>query len=209
MKKTAGKHIFILALIFLVSFSTMTGCSSKKTAENSQTKAVHPIVQIEMQDGSKMVFELYPEYAPQTVQNFVSLSQSGFYNGLKFHRIMKGFMIQGGDPKGNGTGGSGKTIKGEFSENGFTQNTLKHTKGIISMARSSSFDSASSQFFIMDGDNSYLDGKYAAFGKLIEGEATLDKLADTPVQPNPNSPQRELSLPKADVIIKEIKVLKN
>jgi peptidylprolyl isomerase/peptidyl-prolyl cis-trans isomerase B (cyclophilin B) len=123
-----------------------------------------------MQDGSKMVFELYPEYAPATVENFISLAQSGFYNGLKFHRIMKGFMIQGGDPEGNGTGGSGKTIKGEFSANGFAQNTLKHTKGVISMARSSSYNSASSQFFIMHGENAYLDGKYAAFGKLIDGK---------------------------------------
>ncbi len=155
-----------------------------------------------------MVFELYPEYAPETVDNFVTLAKSGFYNGLKFHRIMKGFMIQGGDPNGDGTGGSGKTIKGEFADNGFKQNTLKHTKGVISMARSSKPDSASSQFFIMHGENSYLDGKYAAFGKLIEGEATLDKIADTPVEPNPNSPQKELSLPKTDVIMKEVVVLK-
>ncbi|RNC29096.1 MAG: putative peptidyl-prolyl cis-trans isomerase [Candidatus Dichloromethanomonas elyunquensis] len=209
MKKPVQIFFLVFLTIFSMFFVTVTGCSAKKPIDNPPANATHPVVQIEMQDGGKIVLELYPEYAPQTVQNFVSLAQSGFYNGLKFHRIMKGFMIQGGDPKGNGTGGSGKTIKGEFADNGFTQNTLKHAKGVISMARSSRFDSASSQFFIMDGDNSYLDGKYAAFGKLIEGESTLDKIADTPVEPNPNSPQRELSLPKIDVIVKEIKVLKN
>lgn len=210
MKKTKKlNRIFVFLTIYLIVFLVLGGCNSKKTAENLQTDAIHPIVEVEMQDGSKMVFELFPEYAPETVQNFLSLSQSGFYNGLKFHRIMKGFMIQGGDPNGNGSGGSDKTIKGEFIANGFSQNTLKHTKGVISMARSDSFDSASSQFFIMDGENSYLDGKYAAFGKLIDGESTLDIIANTPVEVNPYSPQKEVSVPKVEVIIKKVIVREN
>ncbi|WP_242973050.1 peptidylprolyl isomerase [Anaeromicrobium sediminis] len=185
----------------------MTGCASEKISEAPKegVNIEHPKVQIEMEDGSKMVLELYPEYAPTTVENFISLSKSGFYDGLKFHRIIKDFMIQGGDPKGNGTGGSKNTINGEFAENGFKKNELKHTKGIISMARSNDPNSASSQFFIMDGDGSFLDGKYAAFGKLIDGEDTLDKIADTPVTTNPYS--REVSVPKVDVVIKKIVVL--
>jgi peptidyl-prolyl cis-trans isomerase B (cyclophilin B) len=208
MNHVSRKYLTLFLTAALLVALSLSGCSTKNPAANPPAPTTHPVVQIDMQDGSKMVFELYPEYAPQTVQNFVSLAQSGFYNGLKFHRIVKGFMIQGGDPNSNGTGGSGKTIKGEFADNGFTQNTLKHTKGVISMARSSSYDSASSQFFIMDGDNANLDGQYAAFGKLTEGEATLDKIADTPVAPNPDMPQ-ETSLPKTDVIIKDIKVLKS
>ena len=165
----------------------------------------HPKVQFEMVDGSKMVFELYPEYAPATVENFLSLVKAGFYDGLKFHRIISGFMIQGGDPLGTGTGGAEKTIKGEFSENGFTQNTLSHTRGVISMARSGEPNSASSQFFIMHADVNQLDGKYAAFGKLIEGEGTLDKIAATPVEANPST--GEVSVPKEEVKIKKITIL--
>jgi peptidylprolyl isomerase/peptidyl-prolyl cis-trans isomerase B (cyclophilin B) len=201
------KKFTVLVMTILVMTLLLTGCNSKKTSENPQVSSntEHPKVQIEMQDGSKMVLELYPEFAPETVENFVNLSKSGFYDGLKFHRIVEGFMIQGGDPNGNGTGGSGKHIKGEFAENGFSQNTLKHTKGIISMARSSDLNSASSQFFIMDGEVSSLDGKYAAFGKLIEGEETLAEVASTPVEQNPHS--GEVSLPKEDVVIKKVTVL--
>ena len=158
-----------------------------------------------MADGSKMVFTLYPEYAPATVANFIKLAKEGFYNGLKFHRIMAGFMIQGGDPRGNGTGGAKDTIKGEFSSNGFTQNTLLHQRGVISMARSSDMNSASSQFFIMDGDGSFLDGQYAAFGIMSAGDKTLTAIAKTPVQANPVS--GEASKPKQDVIVKTITVL--
>jgi peptidyl-prolyl cis-trans isomerase B (cyclophilin B) len=192
--------LFTIALLF-------TGCSVQEEFEDRQDidDAGLPRVEIEMQDGGKMVLELYPEFAPETVENFVNLAKSGFYDGLKFHRIVAGFMIQGGDPKGNGTGGSGKNIKGEFAENGFSQNTLKHTKGVISMARSREFNSASSQFFIMDGEASGLDGSYAAFGKLIEGEATLERIASTPVELNINS--KEVSLPKEDVVIKKVTVL--
>lgn len=158
-----------------------------------------PKVQIEMEDGGIMVFELYPQYAPETVENFLSLVDSGFYDGLKFHRIIKGFMAQSGDPLGNGTGGSDTNIKGEFAQNGFDQNTLAHTKGVLSMARSRDMDSASSQFFLMDGDAPHLDGAYAGFGLLIEGEDVLDKITATEVQ---SSPQGEMSQPVTDVIIK-------
>ncbi len=187
----------------------MTACSGGEVTKDAQTSSEEnkPRVKIEMEDGGEMVLELYPEFAPKTVENFINLAESGFYDGLKFHRIVKGFMVQSGDPKGNGTGGSENTIEGEFADNGFSQNTLKHTKGVISMARTNDPNSASSQFFIMDGENDYLDGKYAAFGKLIEGEATLDKIADTPVGKNPFN--GELSSPEVDVIIKKITVIDN
>ena len=149
----------------------------------------NPIVTITMQDGGVMKLELYPEIAPNTVNNFITLANKGFYNGLVFHRVISGFMIQGGDPDGRGTGGPGYSIKGEFSGNGFA-NDLKHTRGVISMARSMRPDSAGSQFFIMHKDSPHLDGQYAAFGKLTEGEDVLDNIAmtrtgwaDKPVEP--------------------------
>ena len=135
------------------------------------------MVVIEMENGGVMELELYPEKAPLTVKNFEKLVNSGFYDGLGFHRIIKGFMIQGGDPKGNGTGGPGWTIKGEFKANG-VNNDLKHTRGVISMARSMAPDSAGSQFFIMHADAPHLDGQYAAFGKLVSGYEVLDEIAD-------------------------------
>ena len=128
----------------------------------------HPIFTITMQDGSVMMGELYPEYAPQTVGNFIALANSGFYNGLIFHRVIPGFMIQGGDPQGTGMGGPGYSIRGEFSRNGF-ENPLKHTLGVLSMARSMRPNSAGSQFFIMTGIAPHLDGSYAAFGRVLEG----------------------------------------
>ena len=138
----------------------------------------NPIVTITMEDGGIMKLELYPEIAPNTVNNFITLAQKGYYNGLIFHRVISGFMIQGGDPDGRGTGGPGYSIKGEFSGNGFP-NDLKHTRGVISMARSMRPDSAGSQFFIMHQDSPHLDGQYAAFGKLTEGEDVLDRIAGT------------------------------
>lgn len=135
------------------------------------------MVLIEMEDGATMKVELYPEYAPKTVANFEKLVKEGFYDGLTFHRVISGFMIQGGDPQGTGMGGSDETIPGEFSSNGFKKNTLKHTRGVISMARSSMPNSASSQFFIMHQDTPSLDGSYAAFGKVIEGIEEVDKIA--------------------------------
>ena len=136
----------------------------------------NPIVTITMENGDVMKAELYPEIAPNTVKNFVSLVNKGYYNGLIFHRVIKGFMIQGGCPEGTGMGGPGYSIKGEFSGNGFT-NDLKHTKGVLSMARSMMPNSAGSQFFIMHETSPHLDGQYAAFGKVTEGLDVVDKIA--------------------------------
>ena len=136
-----------------------------------------PIVTFEMENGDVFKAELYPEFAPNTVNNFLSLVNKGFYNGVIFHRIIAGFMIQGGDPDGRGTGGPGYHIKGEFSSNGFTQNTLKHERGVLSMARAQHPNSAGSQFFVMHEDAEHLDGAYAAFGRVIEGMDVVDKIA--------------------------------
>ena len=131
---------------------------------------------IEMENGKKMTLELYPEYAPQTVENFVELANEHFYDGLIFHRVIKNFMIQGGDPLGTGFGGSDKKIKGEFAANG-VNNPLRHERGVISMARSQSPNSASSQFFIVHKDSPHLDGQYAAFGKVVDGIDVVDEIA--------------------------------
>ena len=136
----------------------------------------NPIVTIEMENGDIMKAELYPEIAPNTVNNFISLIKKGYYDGVIFHRVIPGFMIQGGDPDGTGMGGPGYSIKGEFSQNGF-KNDLKHTPGVLSMARTMIPDSAGSQFFIMHETSPHLDGAYAAFGKLIEGLEVVDKIA--------------------------------
>ena len=135
----------------------------------------NPIMTITKADGGKIVCELYPEKAPQSVRNMISLANKGFYDGLTFWRIIDGFMMQGGDPKGNGTGGADETIKGEFSSNG-VKNDISHTRGTISMARSSDPDSASSQFFIVQSDSTFLDGDYAAFGHVTEGMDVVDKI---------------------------------
>lgn len=134
------------------------------------------MVQIEMENGDIIKIELCPEAAPKTVANFEKLVSEGFYDGLCFHRVISGFMVQGGDPKGNGTGGSGENIEGEFKANG-VENTLSHSRGVVSMARAQSYNSASSQFFIMHGDGLFLDGQYAAFGKVVEGMEAVDKIA--------------------------------
>jgi len=139
----------------------------------------NPIVRITMDSGKVIRLELYPETAPITVENFLDLVKKGFYNGLTFHRIISGFMIQGGDPDGNGMGGPGYSIKGEFKSNG-VDNPLKHEKGVISMARSMDPNSASSQFFIMHADAPHLDGNYAAFGHVVEGLEVVDEIANTP-----------------------------
>ena len=137
----------------------------------------NPVVTFEMENGDSMKAELYPEIAPNTVKNFVSLVKKGFYDGLTFHRIMDGFMIQGGDPNGDGTGGSKENIKGEFSNNG-VDNDISHTRGTISMARASDPDSASSQFFIVQADSTFLDGDYAGFGHVTEGMDIVDKICE-------------------------------
>ncbi|MCD8086008.1 MAG: peptidylprolyl isomerase [Clostridiales bacterium] len=136
----------------------------------------NPIVTIEMENGGVIKAELYPEVAPNTVNNFISLVNKGFYNGIIFHRVIAGFMLQGGDPKGTGVGGPGYCIKGEFTSNGF-RNDLKHSRGVLSMARTAVPDSAGSQFFIMHADAPHLDGEYAAFGKVIEGMDVVDRIA--------------------------------
>lgn len=138
------------------------------------------MVVIEMENGDKIKIELYPEIAPETVANFEKLVKSGFYDGLTFHRVIKGFMIQGGCPDGTGAGGPGWSIKGEFASNGF-RNDLKHKRGVISMARTSDPNSAGSQFFIMHEDAPHLDGEYAAFGKVVEGMEAVDRIASTKV----------------------------
>lgn len=149
----------------------------------------NPIVTITLADGRVMKAELYPDVAPNTVNNFISLVKSGFYDGVGFHRIIEGFMLQGGDPDGSGMGGPGYSIKGEFSSNGF-ENNLRHTAGVLSMARTMAPDSAGSQFFIMHKDAPHLDGEYAAFGKIIEGMDVVNAVAsvdtdwsDRPVEP--------------------------
>ena len=142
----------------------------------------NPIVTIEMENGDIMKAELYPEIAPNTVNNFISLVKKGFYDGVIFHRVINGFMIQGGDPDGTGMGGPGYEIKGEFSQNGF-KNDLKHSEGVLSMARTMIPDSAGSQFFIMVDDAPYLDGQYAAFGKVTEGMETADAIVSVPRDP--------------------------
>lgn len=148
------------------------------------------MVVIEMENGKKIKIELYPETAPISCENFEKLIKTGFYDGLTFHRVISGFMIQGGCPQGNGTGGPGWNIKGEFSSNG-VKNDLKHTRGVLSMARAQHPDSAGSQFFIMHEDAPYLDGQYAAFGKVIEGMDVVDEIAtvDTDFRDKPVTPQ--------------------
>ena len=152
--------------------------------------AQNPIVTITMANGDVMKAELYPDIAPNTVNNFISLVKKGYYDGLIFHRVIAGFMIQGGCPNGNGMGGPGYSIKGEFSQNGF-KNTLKHTEGVLSMARSMMPNSAGSQFFIMHQNSPHLDGQYAAFGKVTEGLDVVDKIAQvgTDWQDRPMVPQ--------------------
>ena len=161
-------------IIVLVSILCLTGCG-KKEYDN-------PIVTMNIKDYGTIKIELYPKYAPNTVANFVNLVEEGFYNGNTFHRLVPGFVLQGGDPEGNGTGDPGYSIKGEFRENGYAKNTLKHTTGIISMARSASPDSAGSQFFIVLADSQMvsasLDNKYAAFGKVIQGMDVIKNIED-------------------------------
>ena len=153
---------------------------------------------ITMENGGAIELELYPDIAPVTVENFVSLAGSGFYDGLIFHRVISGFMIQGGDPLGNGMGGSDKNIKGEFAANGVA-NSLSHKRGVISMARSQNFNSASSQFFIMHADGEFLDGQYAAFGKVTSGIETVDAIAEVPTDRN-DRPYEEQKIKSIEII---------
>lgn len=178
----------IVFLLCAVLAGAALGCGSKDKSEASAGDAdllsgLH-YAEIEVEDYGTISLELDADTAPITVTNFVNLAKDGFYDGLTFHRIIDGFMIQGGDPLGNGTGGSGETIKGEFSDNG-VENDISHVRGTISMARSSDPDSASSQFFIVHQDSTYLDGQYAAFGHVTDGMDVVDAICeDTPVQDN-------------------------
>ena len=157
--------------------------------------AQHPVFTIRMKNGGEMKGELYPEIAPHSVGNFIALANSGFYDGLIFHRVIPGFMIQGGDPKGTGIGGPGYSISGEFRANG-VDNNLKHTYGVLSMARSMAPDSAGSQFFIMTSDSPHLDGQYAAFGKVLEGMDVAEAIVKTPrdASDKPVEPQQMESI---------------
>ena len=166
----------LLAALFLLG---LTACAGKNSGNNGD-----PImVEITMRDGGVIKLELYPDIAPITVENFTKLASEGFYDGLIFHRVINGFMIQGGDPEGTGFGGADTNIKGEFAVNGVANN-ISHVRGVISMARSRSYNSASSQFFIVHKDATYLDGQYAAFGRVVEGMDVVDAIAEVPTNGN-------------------------
>ena len=172
MKKNA---IRLLAILLLVAALAACGSGNGEQSEYSGEDPTNPVVVIEMENEKEIAIELFPDIAPNTVANFISLVEDGFYDGLIFHRVIPQFMIQGGDPSGNGTGGPGHAIAGEFSSNGFN-NELKHERGVISMARSQHPDSAGSQFFIMVEQTEALDGEYAGFGKVIEGMDVVDEI---------------------------------
>ncbi len=198
------KRLISLILALLASLAAVlciSGCSKEEAEETTASSGETGetiMVQIEMDNGGIIKLELYPDIAPITVANFEKLVREGFYDGLIFHRVIKNFMIQGGDPTGTGMGGAKETIKGEFSSNGVT-NTLSHTRGVISMARSQKKDSASSQFFICHADAKYLDGDYAAFGKVIEGMDVVDEIAS--VKTNYNDK------PLTDVVMKAVTII--
>lgn len=207
-RKQTGGILFFFSLFLLLLLS---GCGTTKSEpsnqeDTTQAKVIspddYPIVTITMEDNSTITLELYPDKAPNTVNNFISLVKKGFYDGLIFHRIIPDFMIQGGDPNGNGTGGPGYSIKGEFSENGF-KNDLKHDRGVISMARSPMPDSAGSQFFIMVADAPHLDGEYAPFGKVIEGMNVVDKIVSSKRDKN-DKPLEEIKMKQVTVDTKGI-----
>lgn len=169
-----GKITAILS-VCIIAVICLTGCNKKE-----ETTDVKPQVTIEMDDGQKIVMELLPEYAPNSVANFIALVQEGYYDGVVFHRIVPEFMIQGGDPTGTGMGGPDYSIAGEFAQNGFKQNTLSHERGVVSMARSQFPDSAGSQFFICVADSTFLDGQYAAFGRVLSGMEVADEIVSGP-----------------------------
>lgn len=158
-------------------------------------------IKVEMENGGEFIIELMPEFAPETAANFEALAKEGFYDGVVFHRVIDDFMAQGGDPTGTGMGGSGKHIKGEFLQNGFPQNKLSHTRGVVSMARSMDPNSASSQFFICYGDCTFLDGQYAAFGKVVEGMETVDAFLEVERRgPEGGTPVEEIKMKKMTVL---------
>jgi peptidylprolyl isomerase/peptidyl-prolyl cis-trans isomerase B (cyclophilin B) len=203
--KKALSLILVISLTLLLFASCGSGSESGKT-ETSST--AHTKILFTMENGETFTVETYPEYAPETCENFVNLVKDGFYDGLTFHRVIAGFMAQGGDPEGNGTGGSDKDIYGEFSANGFSQNTLSHTRGVISMARNGQdMNSASSQFFICYSDDytSTLDGNYAAFGKVIDGMETVDNFLK--IKMAYSAGDRQFSSPTEPIVIKTAEVI--
>ena len=185
-KKMTGiiAGLLLLIVVLVAAVIALFAVRGKNESTEAIDAAGKHHIEIQVKDYGTIKAELDGDAAPITVANFLKLAESGFYDGLTFHRIIDGFMIQGGDPKGNGTGGADKTIKGEFSQNG-VENKLSHVRGTLSMARSQDMDSASSQFFIVQSDCTYLDGQYAAFGTVTEGMELVDKICkDTPVQDN-------------------------
>lgn len=201
MKKAIS--LLMCAVIVCLCFA---GCG-EKAQDISSDNTQHTKVQVVMESGGEFIIELYPEYAPETCENFIKLVSEGFYEGLTFHRIVDDFMAQGGSSDGEGYKGSDETIKGEFAINGFEQNTLSHTRGVISMARSNDYDSGSSQFFICYSDKytSSLDGRYAAFGKVIEGMEVVDSFTECERTYNMNG---ELAVPVDPIVIKSMTVIK-
>lgn len=193
------QKLAVLFLVGLLCFS-LAGCGKQKAETiGGVDPAVPQKVLVTMENGKTFTIETAPQYAPETVKNFLTLVDSGFYNGLTFHRIIDGFMAQGGDPNGDGTGGSEKTIKGEFSANGFRQNTLTHDRGVVSMARSSAPDSASSQFFICYESAPHLDGNYAAFGRVISGMETVDDFLKIP-RDNNDKPHTPIVIASMEIV---------
>lgn len=202
------KKLIAILLMLVLVVGVCTSCTKEEadtTTETTEEKTEQELItevkkiKFELENGDSFVMEIYPEYAPETATNFYNLVKEGFYEGIIFHRVIPGFMAQAGDPTGTGMGGSEKTIPGEFSANGFSQNTLKHERGVVSMARTNDPNSASSQFFICYEDVAYLDGQYAAFGKVIEGMETVDKIAEIPTDANDK--------PTSEVVIKTATVL--
>ena len=189
--KRRGLKFLVLSISAALLVGTLAACGSKKDSASKSS------------GDNSFVITLYPDVAPITCENFEKLVKDGFYDGLKFHRVVEDFMAQGGDPKGDGTGGSTDTIKGEFSQNG-VENTLSHTRGVVSMARSNDPDSASSQFFICYGDESFLDGQYAAFGKVTEGMDVVDSFVK--VERSMGS-DGAVSSPNTDIIMENVKMI--
>lgn len=189
--KRRGLKFLALGISAALLVGTLAACGSKKDSASKSS------------GDNSFVITLYPDIAPITCENFEKLVKDGFYDGLKFHRVVEDFMAQGGDPKGDGTGGSTDTIKGEFSQNG-VENTLSHTRGVVSMARSNDPDSASSQFFICYGDESFLDGQYAAFGKVTEGMDVVDSFVK--VERSMGS-DGDISSPNTDIIMENVKMI--
>ena len=198
-----------LVSVLVMTSLVLVGCSKddgntkdgKQTEQAEYTNENNPVVTIEMENGEKIEAELYPQLAPNTVNNFISLIEKGYYDGLNFHRVIPGFMVQGGDPRGDGSGGPGYGIKGEFKSNN-VENDLVHSRGVLSMARTGDPDSAGSQFFIMTKDSPHLDGEYAGFGKFIGGMDVIDQVVNSERDPSNDKPLEPQTMKKVTVDLK-------